>query len=220
MLYSPSLSCARQLHLFDDLAELQKANINLLHIDIMDGHYVPNINLSLDTCKEVRKEFPNMLLDVHIMATNPMDYIEKFSKISATYFTFHIDSTNFAHRMIMKIRESGMKVGVALNPGESLSLLEPIIGLVDMVLVMAIEPGFSGQKFIGSTYERIKALNKIRRDMNLSFLINVDGGINDDNGKKCLQAGADILVLGVFACFNQPEGIFSSLKRFNNSMKG
>ncbi len=220
MLYSPSLSCARQIHLFEDLLELQKANVTLLHIDIMDGHYVPNINLNLDTCREVKNEFPDMNLDVHMMVENPMDYIEPFSKIGTSYFTFHIDSTNFAHRMILRIKESGMKVGIAINPGESLSLLEPIIDLIDMVLVMSIEPGFSGQKFIDTTYNRIKSLHKIREDRDLSFLINVDGGINNDNGKRCIRAGADILVLGVFACFNQDDGILSSLNRFNDSMRG
>lgn len=220
MKYSPSLSCARQLHLHEDISELEKAGIEILHIDIMDGNYVPNINISVETCIEIENEFPKMQLDVHLMVTNPMEYIERFSRIGTEYITFHIDSTNFAHRMIMKIKESGMKVGIAVNPGQSLLLLEPVIDLIDMVLVMSIEPGFSGQKFIETTYTRIAELNKLRRERNLSFVINVDGGINADNGKQCLKAGADILVLGVFACFKQADGIVSSMDRFNNSMKG
>lgn len=220
MIYSPSVACARQLHLFKDIEELRKAGVNLLHIDIMDGHYVPNISLSPDTCREIKNEFPDMKLDVHLMVDNPMDYIERFSKIGTDYFTFHISATDFAHRTIMKIKESGMKAGITINPGEPLVLLEPVIDLVDMVLLMAIEPGFSGQQFIESSYDRIRELVRMRKERNASFLINVDGGINAVNGKQCLEAGSDILVLGVFACFNQPEGIAASLIKFDKAMRG
>jgi ribulose-phosphate 3-epimerase len=220
MMFSPSLACADQLNLERDVEALRDCPVDMMHIDIMDGHYVPNLSLNPQLCRDLKRKYPDMVLDVHLMVTNPMDYIESLGGMGVDWFTFQLSSTHFLHRTISAVKKTGMKVGIAINPGESLVLLEPIIDMVDMILLMAIEPGFSGQPFIAATYDRIKHLNSLRMARNLQFKINVDGGLNADIGRRCLDAGADILVLGMFACFNQPEGIIPSFREFCRRLEG
>lgn len=220
MIFSASLACADQLNLERDVEALRACPVDMMHIDIMDGHYVPNLSLNPQVCLDLRNKYPDMVLDVHVMVTNPMDYIDRFAAMGVDWFTFQLSSTHFLHRTISAIKKTGMKVGIAINPGESLTLLEPVIAMLDMVLLMAIEPGFSGQPFIETSYERIARLNQLRATGNLPFVINVDGGINAGIGRKCLSAGADILVLGMFACFNQPQGIIASFREFRSDLEG
>ncbi len=220
MRYSPSLACASQINMIKDLRALDSSGIDMFHIDIMDGHYVPNLSLSLDLLREIKMEFPQIELDVHMMVTNPMDYIEKMAKLGVEWLAFHINATNFAHRTISKIKSNGMKAGITINPSESINQILPVIDMVDLVLCMAIEPGFSGQKFIESTYQKIEELSKIREQRNLNFLINVDGGLGIHEAAECAKRGADILVLGMFACFGQEAGVYEALKEFDNNLKG
>ena len=220
MKYSPSLACADQLNLERDVRELMACRMDMMHIDIMDGHYVPNLSLNPQVCQDLKSRIPSLELDVHLMVTNPMDYIERLAAMSVDWFTFQMSATNFLHRTISMIKKAGMKAGIAVNPGESLTLLEPVIDMVDMILLMAIEPGFSGQPFIHSTIDRISQLSNLRKSANLRFVINVDGGIDAWAGRGCVSAGADILVLGMFACFNQPEGISASFRKFSSQVEG
>ena len=220
MKYSPSLACASQINMIDDLKALDESKVDMFHIDVMDGHYVPNLCLNLDLVREIKREFPHIELDVHMMVSNPMDYIDRVADIGAEWFVFHINATNFAHRAISIIKSKGMKAGISINPSESIDKVLPIIDMVDMVLCMAIEPGFSNQKFIENTYEKIEELSRIRKEKNLNFLINVDGGLGVRESAKCIKGGADILVLGMFACFGQENSVKEALKEFDEKLRG
>ena len=220
MIYTPSLACADQLNLEGDIRQLLAVGITMLHFDIMDGHYVPNLCLSVDTAKQLRERFPQVKIDAHIMVTDPDTYIGRLKDAGVDLLAFHISSTNFAHRTVTAIKQAGMRAGIVVNPSEPLSLIEPLLDMVDYVLVMSIEPGFSGQKFIENSYEKIKQLAAMRRDRNLVFQISVDGGITPDIGKKLKELGADMLVLGYPAVFKQPDGIEGSFARFKNCVEG
>jgi ribulose-phosphate 3-epimerase len=214
MKYTPSIACANQLNLERDIEEIYNTGIRNLHIDIMDGHYVPNLCLSLDTVRQIAHRFPSMKMDVHIMVTNPDDYIVRLQQCGIESLAFHINSTNFSYRTIQKIKSHFMRAGIVLNPSEPVLILEEIIDEVDYVLVMGIEPGFAGQKFIEKTYEKISDLIEIRKSRNLKFEIYVDGGISPQIGNALKVMGVDYLILGYPAMFNQPDGILSSFIRF------
>lgn len=214
MLYSASLACADYLNMERDIRSLSEGGIHMAHLDVMDGHYVPNLSLNLDLISRIRETFPDMQLDVHLMVTDPMAYIKPLALVKADYVSFHFSATSFPIRTARAIREAGMRAGIVVNPGEPLSLIDEIIDNTDMVLLMSIEPGFSGQQFIPSTYKKIHDLARIRREKKLNFIINVDGGINLANGRECISTGADCLVLGLFAIFNQPEGIVKASRSF------
>jgi ribulose-phosphate 3-epimerase len=220
MKYTPSIACANQLNLEKDIEEIYKTGIRNLHIDIMDGNYVPNLCLSLDTIKQISTRFPSMKLDTHIMVTNPDDYIVRLQQCGIESLAFHINATNFSYRTIQKIKSHFMRAGIVLNPSEPVSILAEIVDEIDYVLVMGIEPGFSGQKFIEKTYKKVVELAKIRQDKQLSFDIFVDGGISPQIGKSLVEIGADYLVLGYPAIFNQPDGIQLSFNRFKDIVEG
>lgn len=214
MLYSPSLACADQLALADDIRQLLRCGMNTLHFDIMDGHYVPNLCLSLETAAAIHSEFPQAVLDAHLMTTAPQEYIDRLKAAGVGVVTFHQDATSFSLRTIAAIHNAGMRAGVALNPSQRPEELAPILPFVDLVLVMSIEPGFSGQKFLPQAVETVAWLSRLRKRKGLGFLLSVDGGITADIGRRLRQAGADWLVLGYPAIFRQPDGIAASFRRF------
>lgn len=214
MIYTPSLACANQLNLERDISEMIEAGIQMFHADIMDGHYVPNISLSMDTAAQVKSRFNDIKLDVHIMVENPETYIDRIRDTGAELLAFHTDATSFAYRTIQNIKNAGMKAGIVINPSEPVSLIEPILKHVDYVLVMSIEPGFAGQKFIEDSYAKIESLSTARRQQGLQFKISVDGGITPEIGHRLKNLGADMLVLGYPAIFRQENGIVESFKKF------
>lgn len=214
MIYSPSIACADQLNLEKEISEMLEMGIEMFHFDIMDGHYVPNICLSVDTVKQVNEKFKQLKIDIHLLVTNPEEYIERFKDAGADSLAFHISSTNFAYRTVQKIKNAGMKAGVAINPSEPIILIDSILKYLDFVLIMSIEPGFAGTKYIDESYEKIKELISLRKEKNLKFKIMVDGGITPEVGKRLKQLEVDILVLGYLAIFKQPDGIKGSFSRF------
>lgn len=210
----PTLACADPLHLADDLDALVRGGAGMLHIDVMDGHYVPNLCLSFDQAAAIHRHCPQLPMDVHLMTASPFAWLDKLAEAGASWAAFHPDSTSFGVRLITRLRELGIRPGVALSPAQPTVVLEELLPLVDYVLLMGVEPGFSGQSFLPRTLERIRQLDKLRGDTGLEFSILVDGGIDHVNGPVCAAAGADILVGGAFVCFGQPDGIEGACRRF------
>ena len=192
---SPSILSADFANLMGDIKKVE--NAQMLHIDVMDGHFVPNISVGIPVVKCISK-VSNMFLDVHLMISNPLEYIEDFANAGADLICFHIECESDAIKTISKIRDFNKKVGIAVKPNTNAQSIYNIIHLVDMVLIMTVEPGFGGQVFIDGVIPKIKEVANLIKDRNICVEISVDGGINDINAKKCVQAGASIFVAGSF----------------------
>ncbi len=192
---SPSFLSANFLNLKSDVEMINRSEADWLHLDIMDGVFVPNISFGFPVISHIKK-VATKPLDVHLMIVNPDKFIEEFQKAGADILTVHYESCIHLHRTVQKIKSSGMKAGVSLNPHTSVKLLEDIIDELDLVLIMSVNPGYGGQTFIENTYKKIAELRTIIDLKGLNILIEVDGGVNLDNYKKLYNAGADVLVAG------------------------
>lgn len=192
---SPSLLSADFTNLEKEFKILNEEKVDFIHLDIMDGNYVPNISYGPGIVKSLRPltEIP---FDTHLMIEKPENYIEEFVKSGSEIITIHPSTTKHLDRTLSIIRSFGKKTGLALNPGDSLGVLDYNLEKLDLVLVMSVNPGFGGQKFIPSSLRKIKEIKKIIEKRNLETLIEVDGGVKLDNAKEILDAGADILVAG------------------------
>lgn len=192
---SPSLLSADFTNLEKEFKILNEEKVDFIHLDIMDGNYVPNISYGPGIVKSLRPltEIP---FDTHLMIEKPENYIEEFVKSGSDIITIHPSTTKHLDRTLSIIRSFGKKTGLALNPGDSLGVLDYNLEKLDLVLVMSVNPGFGGQKFIPSSLRKIKEIKKIIEKRNLETLIEVDGGVKLDNAKEILDAGADILVAG------------------------
>lgn len=217
---NPTLACADIMHLSKEIEEVVAGGAQMLHIDIMDGHYVPNICLSFDQARAVRNAFPQMPMDIHLMVTEPFQWLDELEKLKPEMAAFHLGTTPFPLRMVRCIQKMEIQAGIVLNPTQPVSMVEEILVDLNYVLVMGVEPGFSGQNFCKHVYEKIRELAELRKKNHLPFKIMVDGGINFENGPKCVEEGADILVGGAFVCFGQAEGISESARRFVRVIEG
>ncbi len=193
---APSLLAADFARLGEEIQTCLDTDIQWLHCDIMDGHFVPNISFGPFIVDTIRDAAPDVFLDVHLMIENPDRYIESFANAGANMISVHQETCPHLHNTIQKIKEVNCMSGVVINPATSVDLLYPILPDVDMVLVMSVNPGFGGQSFIESSLQKIYKLNAIREQMNLHYLIEVDGGVNAENCTKLIRKGADILVAG------------------------
>lgn len=209
MILSPSILAADFGMLADQIKRAENAGAKWLHIDVMDGHFVPNISFAMPVIKSIRK-YTDIFFDVHLMITPPEKYIDDFINAGADGVTFHIEATENPDKCIELIRNRGKKVGISINPNTPVSAIEKYLDKVDMVLVMSVEPGYGGQKYIESVNEKI---SYIREKMGSDFDIEVDGGINADNIDMVLQAGANIIVAGTAVFNDDIEGSVKGLLR-------
>jgi len=200
-----SLICADHLNLESELENLINAEVDLIHFDVMDGHFVPRYGLYPEILSEIKKNKNCPPVDVHMMVSNPEDYIELYSNAGANYYNFHIESCNHPHRIIKKIIASGMKPGIALNPDTPLNCLDWIIQDIEMVVLMTINPGIVGHKFIPEMLDKIYQLREIANKRNPSLIIELDGGVTPETIPSMISAGADALVCGNGTIFRPQE---------------
>ena len=203
VIVSPSLLSADFLHLSKDIEMVNRSQADWFHLDIMDGVFVPNISYGLPVVSQIKK-IATKPLDVHLMIVQPERYVEAFHKAGADILTVHYETCTHLHRTIQQIKSQGMKAGVSLNPHTPVSLLEDVIEDIDVVLLMSVNPGFGGQSFIEQTINKVDKLKKLIMESNSHTLIEIDGGVNFETGKRLVNAGADALVAGSF-CFNSHD---------------
>ncbi len=194
-LLAPSLLSADFVRLAEEIARVEAAGADWLHLDIMDGHFVPNLTFGPPVVAAIRK-ISKLPLDVHLMVSNPAALVEQFAEAGADYLTVHVETEPHLHRLVNRIRELGVKPAVTLNPATSVDLLDEILSEVDMVLVMSVNPGFGGQKFIPASLDKIRRLRQKLKRLDRQVLIEVDGGVNQETAPQLIEAGVDVLVAG------------------------
>lgn len=192
---APSILSADFSKLGESVKTIEKAGAHLIHVDVMDGHFVPNISFGAAVMKSLCGK-TDMPFDVHLMIENPDKYLEDFVTEQTEYITVHQEACVHLNRTVQHIRATGKKAGVALNPATSLSVLDYCLEDIDMVLIMSVNPGFGGQKFISSALDKVKALHEIKKNKRLDFKIEIDGGINLENVRAVTDAGVEIVVAG------------------------
>ncbi|MGM9734552.1 MAG: ribulose-phosphate 3-epimerase [Prevotella sp.] len=209
---SPSLLAADFLHLDSDIEMINRSEAEWLHLDVMDGVFVPNISFGFPVLEAVAGKCKKAL-DVHFMIVHPEQYIRQTAKLGAMMMNVHYEACTHLHRTIQEIHDAGMKAGVTLNPATPVSVLEDIISDVDMVLLMSVNPGFGGQKFIENTIGKVQRLRKLITEKGSHALIEVDGGVQGETAPRLVQAGVDVLVSGSYVFKSKtPEAVIHSLR--------
>ncbi|MBN2317784.1 MAG: ribulose-phosphate 3-epimerase [Acidobacteria bacterium] len=210
---APSILAADFTRLADEINKVENAGANILHLDVMDGHFVPNITIGPPVVASIRKS-TRMLLDVHLMIERPENFLEDFIRAGADWISVHVEADRHLDRTLNFLKEKGVQAGVALNPATPVGSLDEVLHLLDYVLIMTVNPGFGGQKFIPSTLEKIRKLKRLAKSDAYRGRIEVDGGIDAGNLSKVLDAGADIIVAGsaIFSREDAAEAILEMKK--------
>lgn len=198
---APSILSADFARLGEEIKDVEQGGADYIHVDVMDGHFVPNITIGPLIVEAIRP-ITKLPLDVHLMIENPDQYVEAFAKAGADYITVHVEACKHLHRTIQNIKAHGIKAGVVLNPATPVDTIQHIIGDIDMVLLMSVNPGFGGQKFIPEVLPKIKQVKEMADSKGLNIEIEIDGGVNAETAKQCIEAGANVLVAGS-AVYNQ-----------------
>ncbi len=214
---APSILSADFCNLGEQLKMLENSGMKFVHIDVMDGHFVPNITIGPSVCSSIKRSFPLLNLDVHLMISEPSRYIDDFARSYPYIIYFHIEAEKHADRLINYIKSKGIKAGISLNPSTPVSFLEHVLPIVDGVLVMSVNPGFGGQSFIPYTLNKVKLLSNIKKAQGYSYHIAIDGGVNQDNIGEISKAGCDLFVAGS-AVFK--GDIVKNFLSLNNIIKG
>ncbi|KGR72692.1 ribulose-phosphate 3-epimerase [Streptococcus phocae subsp. salmonis] len=194
---APSILAADYANFANELARIEQTDAEYVHIDIMDGQFVPNISFGADVVASMRKH-SKLVFDCHLMVVNPERYVDAYAQAGADIMTIHVESTLHSHGALQKIKAAGMKAGIVINPGTPVSAIEPVLPLVDQVLIMTVNPGFGGQAFIPECLDKVALVAKMRSEKGLSFDIEVDGGVDDKTINACYKAGANVFVAGSY----------------------
>lgn len=213
MILAPSILSADFGRLLEQVKEVEAAGVEYLHIDVMDGHFVPNISFGAPVMKWLKGK-TDLFIDVHLMILEPQKYAEDFVKAGADLVCFHYEAENHLDRAVQLIKSLGVKVGVALNPATPISVLDEVLPDIDMVLLMSVNPGFGGQSYIPYITDKIKRLKDVIKQRGLDVLIEIDGGVTEDNVAEIVTAGADILVAGS-SIFGKPD-IAAAVRRLRD----
>ncbi len=213
---APSILSADFAHLGNQIEEVSKAGADYIHVDVMDGHFVPNITIGPPVIAALRA-CTDLPLDVHLMIEHPEKYITQFVNSGANIITIHVEACPHLHREIQLIKQNGLKAGVSLNPGTPIDLIKDVLSQVDLVLIMSVNPGFGGQAFIPETFRKISHLRYMMDDNKINAEIEVDGGITINNASKVVNAGANVLAIGT-AIFKTKGGISQALRSFRTTL--
>ncbi|MEE2822492.1 MAG: ribulose-phosphate 3-epimerase [Acidobacteriota bacterium] len=212
-LVAPSILSADFLNLGSDVRVMEKAGAQMLHVDVMDGHFVPNLSIGIPVIKELRRS-TDLLLDVHLMISNPEEMFSQYISAGADYLSVHYEATNHLDRLVESIRENGAQPGVVLNPHTPISVLDEILPKCHHVLIMSVNPGFGGQEFITSSFNKVRKLKELISSKNLEIKIEIDGGMGPENTQEAVEAGVDIVVAGsaIFGS-KSPEKAFHKMQQ-------
>ncbi|WP_430868924.1 ribulose-phosphate 3-epimerase [Demequina aurantiaca] len=210
---------SNMLTLGSDLDTMVSGGVEAIHIDIMDGHYVPNLCFPVSVVKNIKQAHPGLVVDGHLMVDEVEPYIARLADAGCDAVSFPVDSTRFARRAISSIQASGMRAGVAINPSQPIGLLEPILGLADYVVLMTVEPGFAGQTFLPGSLARLEELVALRAKLGSAALIEIDGGVTYEGAEACARLGAEIFVTGIYTVYDPALGLKKGVQQFDARME-